>query len=245
MRKFFLILMVLTAQLTFANEHEQTDDDTWHFDITHYIWAMGTDGDVTIRGVESDSDTDFCDIMDDFKFNINLHYELQRKRFGLFGDTSILWLEDEADTLIGETDVDSELGIFDLGAMYSIIRRPDDDMKVDLLAGVRYFRVKTDIEFDNGIDFDGSQDWFDPFIGSRLFTRFNENWVFNIQSDIGGFSLGSDFTWNLNTMLGYEFNDTYSLWLGYRWLDIDIDKGDSFKYDATISGPTLVSVFRF
>jgi hypothetical protein len=94
----------------------------------------------------------------------------------------------------------------------------------------------------------GDQAWVDPIIGARYTTSLSKLWEFNSRFDIGGFGVGSDFTWNLVFLLGYRTSKSGQLLFGYRVLDVNRESGsgaDFFKYDVTYSGPTLGYSFSF
>jgi len=65
---------------------------------------------------------------------------------------------------------------------------------------------------------------------------------------VGGFGVGSEFTWNLVGTLQYHLSRTVSLGVGYRALDIDYEQGSGasrFKFDVLMHGPVPGAVFHF
>ncbi|MES2922660.1 MAG: hypothetical protein V4819_13995 [Verrucomicrobiota bacterium] len=79
------------------------------------------------------------------------------------------------------------------------------------------------------------EDWVDPIVGMRAQWNINEKWFLAASGDIGGFSVGSDFAWSVQATVGYNFNERYSLELGYRYLDTDYTN-DKFVYDVANGG---------
>jgi opacity protein-like surface antigen len=77
--------------------------------------------------------------------------------------------------------------------------------------------------------------WTDPYIGLRLQQPLAERWTLLAYGDIGGFGVGSDFTWQALLGVGYEFSKAIVGRAGYRMLDVDYDK-DGFAYDMLYSG---------
>jgi hypothetical protein len=49
--------------------------------------------------------------------------------------------------------------------------------------------------------------WGDPVIGTRILQRFSDKVFLIAQGDIGGFGVGSDFSWNLQGGLGYDVTE--------------------------------------
>lgn len=69
-----------------------------------------------------------------------------------------------------------------------------------------------------------------------------------VYTEIGGFGVGSKFTWQVFPTVGFKFTDRVSLELGYRWLDIDYSTGsgnERFAYDVLSQGPIGGLAFRF
>jgi len=69
-----------------------------------------------------------------------------------------------------------------------------------------------------------------------------------LRGDVGGFGVGSHFTYNGSAILGYSFSHTVSAWLGYRILGINYQDGhgpDRFMYDVRMHGPIMGIGFRF
>lgn len=124
---------------------------------------------------------------------------------------------------------------------------------VEAIAGGRYWDVTLGINATGTIagDFvqDWGDDWLDPVIGARVMHRFNDHWSANLRGDIGGFGLASDFSWNLQGGVGYQFNRTWAAHLQYKVLSVDYDNGETgaarFAYDTITHGPLIGVVARF
>jgi len=88
----------------------------------------------------------------------------------------------------------------------------------------------------------GSQDWVDPIVGLRWFWHFTDKWELWLEGDIGGFGVGSDFTWNAVGMIYYQPWKHVGFLGGYRALYQDYEDGsgsEKFAFDATMHGPLL------
>jgi hypothetical protein len=97
-------------------------------------------------------------------------------------------------------------------------------------------RVPTSVSAD--------KDWLDPFIGVRAQWNLSEKWYLAGQSDIGGFSVGSDLSWSVQGTVGYAFTPSVSLEAGYRYLDTDYSSGN-FTYDVAQAGALIGLNIRF
>jgi hypothetical protein len=93
-----------------------------------------------------------------------------------------------------------------------------------------------------------SKTWFDPILITRLTADIKDKWLFQFRGDIGGFGVGSDFTWQLQGYAGYRFSHLFQLTAGYRILSMDYDKGvdiDRFVYNVDTFGPVIRFGFNF
>jgi hypothetical protein len=72
------------------------------------------------------------------------------------------------------------------------------------------------------------------------------------RADIGGFTVGSDFSWNVLAAYKFDFavrdGVTYSGLLGYRLLDVDYSgsaNGATYEYNVLQHGPLMGLSMRF
>jgi hypothetical protein len=140
--------------------------------------------------------------------------------------------------------------IFQLGSMFS--RRATDTRHVtgELFAGARYWSVNPNIHV--AVNFlstrlgDHTQ-WVDPIVGLRFGIDLSKTVVMRIAGDVGGFNIGnycSEFTWSQTTMLSWAFADSWSMHVGYRFLDFHRDSG-SANVRLQLRGPFLAVGYRF
>jgi hypothetical protein len=98
-----------------------------------------------------------------------------------------------------------------------------------------------------GEDFDDSETWVDPIVGTRFAVDLAERWAITGEADVGGVVAGSDLSWNVQGYLGYRtsvFGQPTNFAIGYRALYVDYDHNE-FKWDVTQHGPILGAVLRF
>ena len=224
--------------------------------IAPYLWAIGLDGEQTVKGNTSDIDMSFGDILDMTNFAGQFHFEAKKGKWGLFIDPLYASLSADADIGPLDVDVDVDLFIIELGGFYRFHEwaSVDDQYKsiaFDLLGGVRYTYMGVDMEIKGGgpfgadIDIDEDVDWLDPFIGLRCQVGLTEKLSLNLRGDIGGFNIGdaSDVAWKLVGLLGYQLKPNTTLYVGYGALDMDYDDGD-FGFDVNTSGPMIGVAFQ-
>ncbi len=146
-------------------------------------------------------------------------------------------------TTVHETNVDFDQGAF---TFYGLRRL---GAAADLTAGMRVNTLRGQLNFDGlGETVDQDQTWLDPVVGLTLRTNAERRLLLRVYSEIGGFGLGSDFTWQIFPTVGIRFSDTVSADLGYRWIKIDYATGEGrerFAYDVLTQGPLVGVSLRF
>jgi len=173
-------------------------------------------------------------------------------------------------TLSGNVKADYEQAIVEVGAAYEIWSGVNPGLgsaAFDVLAGGRYWHQDTTVsanaEILGPLDVlpiiggrsaarSGSVDWVDPFIGARLRQQLAPGQNLTLRGDIGGFDVGSEFTWQV--LATYDFQlcvtDRYTLdgYLGYRALSVDYSQGSGnnrYEFDALMQGPVMGATMRF
>jgi hypothetical protein len=93
--------------------------------------------------------------------------------------------------------------------------------------------------------------WVDPLVGLRLRHRFTSNQEFFVRGDIGGFGLGSQFSWQAVAAYSYAWQFTgyqIAAVLGFRALGVNYSSGsgvDAFALNEVLYGPIIGVSFRF
>jgi hypothetical protein len=120
---------------------------------------------------------------------------------------------------------------------------PQNPPPVDALAGIRYAVLKPSVRIGNVPQTSSqTENWVDPIIGALYNWNITDKWQLMIRGDIGGFSVGSNFTWNAVGLINFKVWKYGSIMAGYRALYQNYKDGsgiDEFKYDVTMHGPIL------
>lgn len=226
--------------------------DGWEFRLQPYGWLTGIDGTTGPAGFPSEIDAGFDDVFDVLEMAAALQFEARRGRWGFMADLFYAELGSSG-TLPGplqtNVDVDFEQLLGEFVVLYRV--NESTDSFVDLYAGVRYNSINLDLTATStgtllpiGGTRSADKSWTDPIIGIRTQWEINPNWYLAAKGDIGGFGVDSDFTWNLQASVGYRFNESVSLEVGYRYFDTDYsDSG--FTYDIVQSGALIGLNFMF
>ena len=222
--------------------------------VTPYMWFLSLDGDATVKGQKGDVDVGFSDIWDNLNLGAMMEGEIRKGRFGFYGN--VIYADLEATNNVSGTKIEADattvwagvgafyrLGPWTLGSTETWGARTQ--VIVDPFVGVRYTYLDLDLDVKaGGPNFSGDQDWIDPIFGVRSIWQFDPRWSLTTISDMGGFGVGSDFTWQAAGFLGYRFslfNDNDSrLLIGYRALSQDYEDGsgaNKFEWDVIAHGP--------
>ena len=239
---FFVVLAMAVAVGTAAPAGAQSQSDEWQFQIAPlYLWAISIDGTMDIRGrIEQDFRVDFSDAFDNLEGAFTVHFEAGKGRWGLLADMTYLNIAGSQDipTPGRSADIDVKTLILEGAGGYSFAEN------WWVIAGVRYFKLDTDIGFQLDIapEINVGESWADLFAGVLWRPKLGERWTFSGRFDIG--TGGSDLVWNAHAIIDYRLGKWAAILFGYRHLDYDYtNQNAGIVYDASMSGPLFA--FRF
>ncbi|THB79662.1 MAG: hypothetical protein D6B25_00780 [Desulfobulbaceae bacterium] len=242
----FVLFGVVVSSPAFA-------EDEWQFHLAPYAWLAGQQGEASVfQGLPPvDIDIDFWD---DIAGNINgalfLVGEAQKGPFGVVFDLAYVNIEDDDATpgpLFSRAEVQTEAWMSSLAGKYRLLEQYSSYL--DLLAGVRYWSVENTVTLKPGAlpgaKASQMKTWVDPIIGVNGLTPLGESRFYVGGSlVIGGFGVSSDFMWDVFVRLGYQWTESLSTIIGYRYLDVDYSDG-SYQYEIAQHGPILGLSYRF
>ncbi len=246
-----LILGIIAASPAAA---QAPAEDSWKVTIAPYFLGAGMNGTTAVKGQEMTVDMSFSDILDHLEFGAMGLAVARKGNWGFGGDA--IWMSlGGTGTAPGPAGVtgsaDMSQGAF---AFYGLRRLAPF---ADLMFGGRINTLQGTLSFNgpNQTRVEGSQTWFDPIVGVQLRTPdTGRRWHAQVYTEIGGFGVGSDFTWQVFPTFGVNVAKWASIDFGYRWLDINYKSGEPtpgvqnntfFKYDVLTQGPVLGFAFKF
>ena len=213
----------------------------WSFFLAPlYIWGISITGDMTVKGIESEVETDFSDIWDNLNGVFTVHLDVAWKEtWGGFIDINWLNLEADKTTPPGGTVTPKLTSLItEFAGFYRLNKDPH---MLDLFAGARFTELDTKLEFSGPLGTrKGNESWVDPMFGLRWRWAFADKWAFIARGDIGGFGAGSDFAWSASGLIDWRPWKHVGFLFGYRALYQDYEDGsgpEKFAFDATIHGP--------
>jgi len=256
MKKYVLFLSLFCLPLIGMTQTETTDEKSepaqvkpeksWQWNLTPNLWLMGMSGDISIKDRTIPLELSLEDILSNLKMAFMLHAEAKNGKWGIMMDIMSAKLGSQAtrEGLINDLTVDVEIKQFigELGASYTFIE--NNGFTMDAIAGGRYFDLQVEVDGDGIInEAESDFNFFDPFIGVRLANYWN-NFGLGGRFDIGGFGIGSDFSYKYNVMAAYEFSKLFQLELGYQGYKPDYND-DKIGYNVTSAGFIIGGSFRF
>ena len=245
-----------------------------------YGWFTSLNGTQTVRGRSVKVDASFADIVRESDTLVALmgDFEARNGPFALMGN--IAWSKigfergnvrgralapGVSGTLATSLGLDIEMAIIEVGGAYEVARF--GGLAFDILAGARYWHQEADLSLDvtTAVDVSdlqiagdrafarsGSVDWLDPVIGARVRYTVAPGHELWLRGDIGGFGVGSDFSWQAIGAYGFELGTyqgiTFSGVIGYRALYVDYVQGEGryrYEFDMLQHGPVLGISARF
>lgn len=219
----------------------------WQFEIAPYLWASGVKGTIGVLGQTADVDISFSEILENLDFALMFPAELRKGLWGIGGE--LIYLKVSKSAAVAQapsTSIEFEESqlLLELSPRYRVLARRI--WKVDALAGVRFMSLDPTLTIGPDVELGKRRSWADPIVGTRVIADLAPRWLVQARADIGGFGVGSDFTWQGVLFGRYRISDHVAVAAGYRYLDVDFeDTDDEFLYDVAMHGPVLGVVLTF
>lgn len=241
-QRFWPALILLLSTPGFAGAQPASPaspaSDDWEFLLTPYLWGSGLSGTVGIAGRDADFEVSAKDLIKALDFGFMGNFEARRDRWS-FG-TDLVYTDLGKDvTFENATEIsdaqnprlDMSMTIIEADVGYQFAK------SLDVLAGIRGVSSSSSLAVDSGTlaEVDGS--FVDPIVGLRFRRNLSEKFWVNLRGDVGGFGVGSEFSWFLNAVGGYRVSQLISLDFGYRIWAFDYESDNDLKtLDAALAG---------
>lgn len=244
-----VLVFTLVMASTTAPAAAGLENMAWDFNLAPlYLWGANIEGDTTLGTTSQPEKVDFKDVFKSLEGAFTLSFRgVHDSNFGFLFDFMYLDINAEKDTDLGlGVDVGLKTLLSQLALSYRLI---DDDHVFDVLGGVRYLALELDLDVDRPpISQSETKDLLDPVIGGRYQWQMADQWDFNLYGDIGGFGVGSEFTWQALGVINFWAWKHVGFAGGYRALgyQIEDDKNiDKFELDLLLHGPVLGVTIRW
>ncbi len=214
----------------------------WRFQATIYGWLSGVSGDVGVRGIGPVG----IDISPGQAIS-----DLDGALMGSFGGftdqfmflTDFMLTKVSSDGQIRDSAFNydySQTQITVQGLVGYMLPLGMPQLQLAPTVGFRYQNLSADLGVSPAflpvtVSDGGTVQWIDPTVGLYGHYDFNDRWFVTALGDVGGFGVGSNFTWQAFGAVGYNWSKTISTSIGYRAIYEDYESG-GFVYDTTQQG---------
>jgi hypothetical protein len=235
------VVIVFAFSFTMPGHAEEGTAEQWKVSVAPFIWFIGIEGTANVKGRSADVSMNFSDILDSLDMTAEINIEAGTDKYGVFVQPNYLDMsEDVTATLpisgaqvkakITSTTTFIEFGGF--SRLVDVKRETGGHNTIDLLGGLRYWDMTNEVKLSvpaAGVDrtVKGDTNLLDPFVGFRIKAYIADKVPYSLRADIGGLNTGSssNFTYNLQALLGYDVTQSIAIFGGYRVLYLDY--GDS------------------
>ncbi len=246
-RSLFIVIAIFMAASPAAGQ--PAAPDSWKVTVVPYVLGAGMNGTTVVAGQEATIDMSFSDILNHLQFGAMGLVVARKGNWGVGGDA--IWMALGANGAgPGAGRVTASADVNQGAFAFQGIRRVGPF--ADVFFGARVNTLQATLRFDGPAavrSVDDTKTWVDPIVGLQLRTPENgKRWHAQVYTEIGGFGVGSTFSWQVFPTAGVNLADWSSLEFGYRWLDLDYTTGEGlkrFKYDVLTQGPVMGFAFRF
>jgi opacity protein-like surface antigen len=225
-------------------------------------WVAGLSGDFGVRGVVTEQDVKFTDILKRLDMIAVGSLYARYQRWEIFADGQYMKISDTATLpglLFDTAHVSLKSAFAEAFVGYRLTNCKNGILSV--FAGARYNYMSANLQIAKDSDprfpilrerlgippnlkVSGSIDWVDPVIGLAGKVHVWKPVSLYAKGDIGGFGAASDFTWQVQG--GVEFQLTQWLWsdVGWRYVKFDYTSG-GFTNKTELNGPFIETGVNF
>ena len=171
MKRTCLTALLLTAILLPPAARAEEEKQKLTLDSSVYLLAASMSGDVTIKGITTDLDVGFGDMMESLELGAMGTVRVGYGRWALTTDVIFMALGGSKGGFSGDMDQ----WIVEPSVSYRVCRY------FEPLVGVRYNSIRGEIRGPAGRNLTDRQDWFEPFVGAVLTLPLGDKFSLNVQ----------------------------------------------------------------
>ncbi|MBK9063627.1 MAG: hypothetical protein IPL89_10585 [Acidobacteria bacterium] len=239
-RRVFAFLLACPLLLAPA---ARAQTNAWKNTAELYFLGAGMSGTVGVGPVETHFAATFDQILNNLQFGAMVNYRGESKTFAVTADVMYTALGTTVDGPAAgflAAKVDAKEWLVTATANYRV------SPVLDVFVGLRLTSLTNALTLTDtagrSVPASSPETWVDPVIGLRVKAPVGKGWSLEGYGDIGGFGVGSDFTWMLQGRVNWQISRVVHAGLGYRLLYQDYSTGsgiDTFKWNVTTQGPLL------
>lgn len=251
-QSLFVLALCLAAISKSSAQDSTVIKNKWHYLAQPYLMFPVINGTIGLGQLpDADIHANANDIFNALQFGAMLYFEAHNDHWALSSDMIYVDLSQDAESKRGIINAvaGTKQFIWEAAGLRRI--NPWFDAGI----GLRMVNMKSSLDMDVDSTLGGghrsksiTETWVDPIIIGRVKFPAGKRWLFQLRADMGGFGIGSDFTWQAQADIAYRLSKLLQLGLSYRILGIDYAKGsgdDRFLYNVDMYGPALKIGFNF
>jgi hypothetical protein len=249
------LVTILLFCLLWNNSFAQisSSDKKWKYLVGMYVLFPNLKGETAVRNLpDIQLDAKPGDIFSHLQIGFMMNMEAQTAKWAITSD--LFFANLEQDITAGTVIISGKSTARQIGWETSGLYRFASFFEAGI--GGRLNSIESGIDLVRSSIDEGTtpmsatlvRTWMDPIIIARLTTNIKDKWLFLLRGDMGGFGIGSKFTWQLQAYAGYHISKLFLISAGYKILSINYDKGtgvDRFRYDTNMFGPVIRFGFNF
>lgn len=244
-----MILAAFAALSVMVTSTAAAQDASSEWRQTVFLYGMGVtiDGEAQIGPVGVSVDLSMSDVLDTLKFGAMAKYRIENGTYSYVIDATYMNLGSRASGPQGQ--VGARLNTDQLTVMGTIGRRVSP--RLEALFSLAYFDLSADLRvgaLGQTVSASRDADWVDPLVGLHYQSQLDDKWSLSLRGDVGGFGVGSDLTLHGWATLVRQNTESFSWYLGYRYISYDYETGSGAnfqKYDLEQHGPGIGVAWSF
>lgn len=244
-----LVAAAVVVFIAFAPLAQAQQDPPGEWRQRVFLYGMGAmiQGDAQIGNVSVPIDVSISDLLDALKFGAMAAYRVENDLWSFTGDVTYMNLGWSGQTQQGRAS--AGIDVEQLTMMGTVGRRISPYVEGTVSLG--YFDLSTDLRvrvLQQRVEASRDASWVDPLVGLNIVVPFTGKWTYTLRGDVGGFGVGSDFTWHMITTFRRQNTEKFAWYLGYRVIAFDYEdgRGQNYqRYDLRQHGPGVGVAFSF
>lgn len=229
------------AQDAGAEQREDTNTQ-----LTVYGWLAGATGEFRpFAGAPTlEFDNSFGEVLGDLDAAFFASGQLRRDRFVAFADISYASLSRKG---VVPPAIPASGKVSQLATTALVGARVEDSpaLTIDLLGGARLWDVDGQVDVPlAGVALAPGKTFVDPVVAARFNAPVAPRLTALLHADIGGFGIGSDFSYQVVATANYRASDRFYISAGWRHLHLDYAEAGTV-FNGSQTGPIIGATFRF
>lgn len=220
----------------------------WHYLAEVYLMFPNMSGNIQVAELTPvEVDANVGDIFGHMKMGAMFYFEATNDNWAITSDLIYMKLGQDITPghIVTGGDITMKQTAWEIAGLKHITPWLEAGLGGRLVSLYTGLNIETNRETREG---SASKTWLDPIIIVRSQGAIKDKWLLQFRGDIGGFGIGSDFSWQLQAYVGYRISKLFQTSIGYRYISIDYDDGEGserFKYDVDTYGMVVRFGFNF